>query len=124
LILLQEDLRNDFQATLDKLVSFLGLDATFPLENQIVNEAHEARSEELQEFFNTNSSPFKNFLRKVIPLRFRYPVRKALYGLNRRTVKYAPMSKETETLLRRRYQPEVQELEHLAGMSLKHWYPK
>lgn len=124
LILLQEDLRNDFQATMDKLVSFLGLDPTFPLENKIVNEAHEARSEELQQFFNTNSSPFKNFLRKVLPLQLRYPVRKALYGLNRRTVKYAPISKETEALLRQRYLPEVQELERLTGMSLKNWYPK
>jgi hypothetical protein len=123
LILQQEDLRNDFDTVAAKLVSFLGLDPSFPMELKVVNEAGEARSDELQQFL-THDAPIKALFRKVFPFRLRNSVRRALWRVNRRNVKYEPMEPETEARLRKRYLPEVQELERMTGLSLKNWYPK
>jgi hypothetical protein len=123
LILLQENLRDDFANVASRLASFLSLDPARPLELKVVNEAGEARFEEIEEFL-THDSPVKKILRKLFPLRLRNAARRALWRVNWRAARYEPMSPATEASLRRRYLPEVQELERLTGLSLKHWYPR
>ena len=123
LILLQEELRDDFPAVASRLTSFLDLDPAHALELKVVNEAGEARIEELQEFL-THDSPVKSIFRKLFPKRLRDSVRRGLWKVNKRKVTYEPMAKETEAKLRQRYLPEIQELERMTGLSLKRWYPK
>jgi len=123
LILLQENLRDDFADTAFRLISFLGLDPAHPLELKVVNEAGEARFEELQDFL-THDSPIKSFFRKLLPRRLRNNMRRGLWKLNKRKIVYEPMAQETEAKLRQRYLPEVQELERMTGLSLTSWYPR
>ncbi|MEW5940820.1 MAG: sulfotransferase domain-containing protein [Chloroflexota bacterium] len=123
LVLLQEDLRGDFASAASRLTSFLNLDPAHPLELKVVNEAGEARFDELQEFL-THDAPIKSVFRKLFPKSLRDRVRRGLWRVNRRSVKYEPMAPETEAKLRQRYLPEVQELERMTGLSLKHWYPR
>jgi hypothetical protein len=59
-----------------------------------------------------------------LPFSLRHRVRSFLLRLNNRPFQYEPMSKQTEAMLRKKYLPEVQELERMTGLSLQSWYPK
>lgn len=122
LILLNEDLRDDFPATATRLISSLGLDPRFKLRLRFINEAGIPRSRKIQKWFYEDA-PEKNMIRKIVPFSIRYRVRKFLLRLNRHQIKYEPMPKEIETMLRRKYLPEVQELEQMTKLSLRNWYP-
>lgn len=80
LVLIQEEYRDDPDAHLKRVASFLGIDETFAFQTDIdVNRGGEPRSRLLTELFSTlrSSPPIKTAVKAVTPERLRERIRSA-----------------------------------------------
>jgi hypothetical protein len=124
LVLIYDDFRHDNEATLRKVLRFLELDESFPLEITNANPTVRVRSQRMHELVHAISvghgpvsRAVKASLKAVTPRRLR---RSALDATQKRVVFSDPRSPDEElmTELRRRFKPEVVALSEYLGRDL------
>lgn len=122
--LLQDDLKNDFSTTLQKVAEFLSLEPDFPFKQSFSNPAYEPRSSRLQHFLLFPSGAFYRFTRNILhllPMAHRHHLRRRVVQANLRSAAYPTMDPEVERTLRLRYRSEILRLEEILGRDLKFW---
>ena len=123
LFLLQEDLNQNFTATIHKLLEFLELDANILLRPVSSNEASLPRSRRLQDWLRRQSG-FRELQKKLIPARLRYAIKTSLLQANARPAAYPPLDPAIAAELRTRFAPEVNRLEEMIDRDLSTWQPQ
>jgi hypothetical protein len=123
LFLLQEDLSRNFASTIRTLLEFLELDVNVPINPAYSNQATMPRSRHVQTWLR-GRSPFREFFKRLIPLRLRYGLRTRLLEANARPAEYPKIDPSTEAELRLRLAPEVRRLEQVIGRDLSAWLPR
>jgi hypothetical protein len=123
LLLLQEDLLNDFESTSSRIYSFLGID---PIAQTLVasNKALTARNRRLQGFLQRPSGVLQQLLKKVtrhMSQEMRHNLKKKVMEINSRKITYPPMPADVAEQLRLRYLDEIQQLEMIMNRDLSNW---
>ena len=123
LFLLQEDLVNDFSATVPKLLEFLNLDPAILLRPVSSNQATMPRSRRVQSWLRGQSG-FRDLLKELIPLQLRLTIKTSLLQANTRLAAYPPLDPVIAAELRARFAPEVRRLEDVIDRDLSAWLPQ
>jgi hypothetical protein len=116
---LQEDLYQDFEANMAKLMQFLEIDITRPLKPVVSNESAVPRNPDIYHLYKEfKRTKIKNMLKPFFPYRFRKWLRKdaLLKHFN-----YPPMENEVKVELYVRYADEIKQLESIINRDLSHW---
>jgi hypothetical protein len=121
LLLLQEDLIQDYPGTICTIVDYLGVTSKVEHVPSVLNPYAKTRSQTLRKVLNTPSA-LQTLSRLLLPLPLRTKLKSLLRKANREVVKYPPMSSEMEKLLRDRYRMEIEAFEKIIGRDLSHWY--
>jgi hypothetical protein len=121
LLLLQEDLIQDYQGTICTIVDYLGVTSKVEHVPSVLNPYAKTRSQTLKKVMNTPSA-LQTLSRLLLPLPLRTKLKSLLRKANREDVKYPPMSPEMEKQLRDRYRTEIEAFENIIGRDLSHWY--
>jgi hypothetical protein len=122
--LLQDDLRQDFTDTLDRLGVFLGLPPGYGFQQLVSNPAYKPRNSRMHHFFLFPSGPVYKMIRSVLrllPLSQRFKLRQRAVQANLKATSYPPMGKVVEEKMRNRYEDEVKKLEVILGRNLHYW---
>jgi hypothetical protein len=124
MVLVYDDFRRDNEETCRRVLRFLGVDESFPIEAAEVNPTVRVRSRRMHELVHAVSvghgplsRAVKASIKTVTPGRLRRP---ALYAAKRRVVfaEPEPPDEELMTELRRRFKPEVVALSEYLGRDL------
>jgi hypothetical protein len=121
LLLLQEDLIQDYQGTIGKITDFLGVHSQVEHTPHVLNPYAKTRSHLLRKML-TNPSAIRSLIALLLPLSLRTQLKNRLRKANKEVTKYPPMSSEMEHLLRDRYRNEIEAFEKIIGRDLSHWY--
>jgi hypothetical protein len=124
LVLVYDDFRNDNEATLRRVLRFLGVEEEFPIETTEANPTVRVRSQRMHELLHALyvghgpiSRAVKASVKAVTPRGLR---RKVVFGAQKRLVFAEPLPPDEEfmTELRRRFKPEVVALSEYLGRDL------
>jgi hypothetical protein len=124
LVLIYDDFRNDNEATLGRVLRFLGVEEDFPIETTEANPTVRVRSQRMHELLHALyvghgpiSRAVKASIKAVTPRGVR---RKVVFGAQKRLVFAEPLPPDEElmTELRRRFKPEVVALSEYLGRDL------
>jgi hypothetical protein len=124
LVLVYDDFRNDNEATLRRVLNFLGVEDEFPIQTTEANPTVRVRSHRMHELLHALhvghgpvSRAVKASIKAVTPRGLR---RKVVFGAQRRLVFAEPLPPDEEfmTELRRRFKPEVAALSDYLGRDL------
>ncbi len=118
--LLQEDLRSLEDEAFGGLLCFLGVDSRITFTPVMANPASLPRNRALHRWLHGPSAT-KEWIKKAIPLRWRYHFKAWLTEKNLRKISYPALDKEVGIRLRERYRDEINRLEDLIGRDLSHW---
>jgi hypothetical protein len=121
LLLLQEDLIQDYQGTIARITDFLGVTSQIEHVPSVLNPFARYRSHFLRKMLS-NPSAVRTFITLLLPLSLRTRLKDRLRKANKEVTKYPPMSPEMESLLRDRYRDETAAFEKIIGRDLSHWY--
>lgn len=121
--LLQEELNNNFKATIERLFEFLEINPKVSINPVSSNRATLSRSNWFQYWLNIQSSN-REILKTIIPLRIRYNIKKSLLKANAQPTKYPSLDPALETKLRLQFAPEVKNLEKIIDKDLSAWLPQ
>jgi len=121
--LLQEEMNTNFRATIAALFEFLEIDPIVTINSVSSNPASISRSDQLQHWLNIQSRS-REVLKRVIPIKIRYQVKKVLLNANAQPTKYSSLDPVVETKLRSRFAPEIRKLEKIIDKDLSAWLPK
>jgi hypothetical protein len=121
LILLQEDLRRDPKAVIQRICGFLGISPDYELPEEVGgNPAGRARSKRLHGFLR-NSHWIKEPLKALIPHELKHRILQRLFEWNKRAEAYPPLEPRVADALRERYREDLNLLMELSGLELSHW---
>ncbi len=120
LFLLQEDINQDFSATIHKLLEFLELKTSAEISPQTRNLSALPRSKKLHRLLREPSWA-KSVLKRFIPLPVRYQLKSALIHANMTPSVYPVLEQETANFLRRQYADEIKKLSSMIDRDLSHW---
>jgi hypothetical protein len=124
LVLIYEDFRRDNEATIQEVLRFIDVDATYPVEVIEANPTVRVRSPKLHElllsvYLGRGRAPraLKSMIKPLVPKRLRQT---ALHMTQRRLIfgKTRPPDEELMLELRRRFKGEVMELSDYLGRDL------
>lgn len=118
--LLQEDLRNLEDETFRGLLCFLGVDSSISFTPVVANPASLPRHRALHRWLHSPSA-MKEWIKAVIPLRWRYRFKVWLTERNMENISYPPLPQDVAFGLREKYRDEIDRLENLIGRDLSHW---
>jgi hypothetical protein len=118
--LLQEDLKNLQSEVFAGLIDFLQLSPGFPFQATTANIAALPRNQQAHQLVHGASS-FKDLLKKIIPIRWRYKLKSAFTAKNMQPFNYPPISQSSARTLRQKYLPEIDQLETILQRDLSHW---
>jgi hypothetical protein len=121
LLLLQEDLIQDYHGTINKLLSFLDVTSEAEHIPTIRNAYSKTHSQYLRRLL-TNQSTLRNITKLFLPLPLRTKIKSTLRKANQEQIQYPPMNKEIERTLRERYRDEIEAFEKIIDRDLSHWY--
>ncbi len=121
--LLQEDLQNDFDASMANLFQFLGVEGHTSVKPVVRNDSKVPRNDSLYGAYDRlkRGAAFQNRLRSLIPKGLREWVR---YKLVVKPFEYPPMPADVQQFLRAKYSVEILELEKILGRDLARWKGK
>jgi hypothetical protein len=118
--LLQEDLINNFENSMESLFSFLQIDRNFKPASVRRNQASQPRSQGLLKlFYKIKKTNIQKPLRVLFPRTTRKSIRENILY---KPVRYPPMDDEIKKYLYSRYLEEVKEFESIIQRDLSHWY--
>jgi hypothetical protein len=120
LFVLTEDLQSDLAGVVRRACEFAALPPVDTPARSPRNPAAEARSPRLQRWLRTPSRA-RALVGRALPAPWRARIAVALLRLNRRSITYPPMRRETEEVLRERYAADVGRLERLIARDLSRW---
>lgn len=122
--ILYEDLRNDLNHSMVKVMDFLGLP---PLNREFLpvtrNVAALPRSMNFQRWLRKQSA-WREQLKAILPMKFRHSIKQQLIKLNLRPAPYEKMAPEIEVYLRNLFADEILDLQDIIGRDLSAWLPK
>jgi hypothetical protein len=121
LLLLQEDLSQNYQDTIHKILNFLNVSPQVEHVPSVHNAYAKTRSHYLRRLLS-NPSGLRTFITLFLPLPLRTKLKNTLMSANKETAKYPPMSSAMERELRDRYRTEIEAFEKIIGRDLSHWY--
>lgn len=120
--ILTEDLKQHPTIVCKEIFTFLGVTSTYTINTEFVaNRASRPRSELLTLFLY---HPFwlKKLVKPLLPPYARKRIREAIQHINVTPLKEKPkLGSELEWLIREKYMPEIERLEHLTGLNLSKW---
>jgi len=122
LVLIFEEFRKDPAAAYRTVLEFLGVDADFKPNFEIVNAGAARRSQRVQQVLLTPA--VVRTARAVIPVRLRPAVGRTWDRINSRGEKPAPLDPAVARRLREELQPDVERLEALIGRDLSALWPR
>lgn len=120
LFLLQEDLKGNFQCTMDRIVTFLGLKTSIDFKPIVSNAAATPRSLALAKLLKT-PMPAKIIFKIFLPLEFRKRLKQKIRHANFKPFQYPEMPLELQKELTLYYADEMQQLEKIIGRDLSTW---
>ena len=118
-LMLQEDLYQNFDTSMVKLLRFLGIDDQYPLKPVVSNESAVPRDRNIYGLYKElKKTRIMNVLKLFIPLKMR-----KWFGEDVLTkpFDYPPMEQEIKMELYMRYTDEIKQLESIIGRDLSHW---
>jgi Sulfotransferase domain len=121
LVLIFEEFRKDPAAAYRSVLEFLGVDADFKPDFDVVNAGLARRSWRLQQMML--SPVVIKTARVVVPMRLRPAVGRTWDRVNSRGEKPAPLDPAVARALREELQPDVDQLEQLIGRDLSSIWP-
>lgn len=118
--LLQDDLQNDFEASINRLFQFLNIDSRITVNPVIRNDSKVPRNKSLYDVYGRlkQTATWQNRLRNMIPKSMREWAR---YKLVLKPFQYPPMDNETKMQLTARFAEEIAQLEMILGRDLSLW---
>lgn len=125
LILLHDDLLENYNQTFDKVFAFLDLIGPKHLMNKKSNLASLPKSRRVQEFISNPSGILydmaRPFTHRLTP-RMRYYLKKTIRKKNLKAFNYPPIKRETAKKLDKFFRPEIENLEKLIQRDLLAWH--
>jgi len=120
-LFLFEDLKNDPMSVCNRIFRLFGLDYQ-DLHNigHRYNRACIARSERIAQVL-VSQSPFKKFIRGILPDDIAFYIKSKVRSLNEREFSLPPMDPKTRQRLVEYFRPHNMELSELLGRDLTHW---
>jgi len=122
-VVLFDDLKRDFTATVRGLPEFLDLDTTVEIRPARHNPASRLRAPKLNAWLRSRSGVGR-IARRLLSERMLSYVHKGLRRPFLASFSYPPTDPRTESDLRWRYLPDVRKLEAMLGRDLSRWYPE
>jgi len=123
--MLHEDLQNEFDASIARLLDFFGISSEVDLQRRASNVASMPRSRKLHDFllrpYGLGQRILKLFTQHMSH-GMRHRLKMFLLRANLRRESYPPMPKDVAHALRARFAPEVKQLEATISRDLSHWY--
>jgi Sulfotransferase domain len=123
-VVLYDDFRSDTAAAYGGVVRFLACDPSYVPDFPVVNPRKGARIATVQRLVRNPPALVRGIARRLLPLDARVRSRQALYRLNARGARQAPISAAFREELRASFAPDVRRLAGLIGRDLDHWLPE
>ncbi len=120
LFLLQEDLKDDFDNTIQKILTFLALDKKEKLKKMNSNISSLPRSSYINSWLR-NKCGLKEMFKPILPFKFRHRLKRKIITLNLKPFTYPPMDLDIYNYLKYQYRDEIIKLENIINRDLSHW---
>ena len=125
-IMLFEDLKNDFDATMEKIFIFLGISSEFKVnDRKMENVTGAPRNKFVQKLIFDRDIWFKELWRKYIPMKIRMKTRekifRPLHKFNYKKSSYPAIEDAEYRNLLAIFEPEILELQELVSRDLSAW---
>jgi hypothetical protein len=120
-----EDLRSDFNNTMNKLNEFLGFSGDFEYKSEIRNQSTGIKNKHLFKILRNPSDPIHKigkFIKNMFPQEQANRFGQKFFNANLKQETTPPMDKDIEAILRSRYKEEILKLEAIMGRDLSSWY--
>jgi hypothetical protein len=120
-VIIYEDFRDDTLSAFQRTCEFLGVDASFIPEMDVVNPNRRSRSRSVQRAIRRPPQPLRTVLHPVTSQRLRHRAGLLLRRLNRKEVSRDPLPPSLAESLRPETEREVAALRELLGLDLTRW---
>lgn len=122
LILLNEDLRDNFSETFRRVLNFLEADTGFVPKDIKLNSRKKMRSIALHHLSKAAPETYKRVFRFAVPSRkMRHRIMKKVQDINVTQAKIKPLDQKTRALIAQRTRPDIEKLAGLINRDLSHW---
>jgi len=120
--MLLDDLRDDFQAQISSLQSFLEIEQ-IELEQAVSNQAGQPILNALNRYLNKPHHHLKRIFR-FIPFSIRHQIKQKAMNINIRRQTNPPMPTDVKAQLREWFFDDIRRLEMITNRDLSQWYPQ
>jgi hypothetical protein len=123
LILLNEDLQNNFSDTYVKVLNFLEVDTNFIPQKKRVNARRKIRSTNIHRLSKATPEIYRRLFRIIVPSQSRrHRIMKKVQDMNVVKAKnIKPLDPSIRTLIARETRPDIDKLARLLSRDLSHW---
>lgn len=121
LLLLFDDLKDNFTGTMNRLFRFLEVNPKVRIKPRVSNAYSSTRSQLLKRMMSL-SSPIRQVAKYLVPVPYREGFKRSLRKANRKQTAYPPMRADTRRALKARYREEMLAFEEIIGRDLSQWY--
>ena len=122
LILLNEDLQNNFEETFHKVLAFLEADVNFISKKERINTRRKIRSISLHHFSKATPELYRRIFRITVPSqKLRHYLMKKVQDINVTDAKIKTLDPATRALIAKRTRPDIEKLAALINRDLSHW---
>jgi hypothetical protein len=122
LIILHEELKNDFDNTYNKVLSFLNVSNTYQPQKEAINQRRKIKNIKLHQASKNPSSTFKKFVRIVIPSKsIRHYLMTKFDDFNIKKTTATPVSKQTKEKIIDLTRNDIKKLSLLINKDLSSW---
>jgi len=121
LFLLFDDLKQDFNTTIQRVIDFLEIDTSVEVKPSVSNPAAMPRSMRLHKYLREPSG-LKNVIKIFFPSIIRFKLKKVIRRLNLKRITYPPLDDELILNLKSRYKHDIKQLETIIDRDLSAWY--
>ncbi len=116
----QDDLKYRANETCQEIFEFLGIESSMQISTSNSNPAAMPRSRLLHKTLRQRSL-FKEFIKPLIPIRARRPLKSKMMRVNLKETPYAPLDPQLVREMRLSYRTETEKLEKITGRELSSW---
>lgn len=120
LFILQEDIIENHDQLIERLLSFIGVDTNIKIGSIKSNSAAMPYNSFLHRWLRQRSM-IKDYLKKILPFELRYKLKVSVMNANLKPVKIPEMEIEIKKSLSKRYENEVLLLQTITGRDLSRW---
>ena len=122
LILLHDELINAYESTMKKIYTFLGVDNSLLIDNQIVNPNRTAKSTYLHYFTKNPPAFLQNIVRVILPLPpLRHRLMAWIQKKNVKTISRKPLNEGARKMIIQQTKDQTKQLSNLINQDLNAW---